>query len=192
MILPKELAQAFIEHIDLSYLKYYEISGDKENYLSSAESHMKNAFNISWSKGGTYGSCWSDELTEVYADEEPAMEELDKFLAKYYPNLTENEKNSIYSSVEENDDYDSDYYGGSTVEGKKSISFESLANNLISAIYNNLDNSSLDLIDFNELLEQHSNLVINICLADYPKVSLLKELNENLDNKKSSTKKLKI
>lgn len=53
MILPKELAQALIEHIDLEYLQNNQRVVDKENYLLHVESHMKNAFNISWSKGET-------------------------------------------------------------------------------------------------------------------------------------------
>lgn len=192
MILPKELAQAFIEHIDMAYLKYNENSGDKENYLSSAEHHMEHAFDISWSKGGTYGSCWDDELREASAEDEPDMEELDKFLSKYYPNLTDDQKYSIYCHIREEDTYDGDYYGGSTTQGNKSLSFESLANSLISIVYNNIDNDNLEIIDFDKLLEQHSNMVINMCLQDYPKLTLFKELRENLDNSKSSTKKIKI
>lgn len=192
MILPKELAHAFIEQIDLSYLQYNEKSGDKEGYLSHAEYYMKNAFNISWSKGGTYGSCWDDELRESHPDDEPSMVFLDDFLLKYYPNLTDDQKYSIYSCIEENDTYDSDYYGGSTTQGNKSLSFEALADCLILEVFNHLNNDSLELIDFNDLLKQHSTLVINMCVQDYPKLNLLKDLSENLDNNKGTTKKLKV
>ena len=192
MIIPTEIAQAFIEYIDTSYLKYSPHSGSKEEYLSFAKNHMADAFTISWSKGGTSGSCWDEgpeDLQDVYEEDEPSMEQLDKFLEKYFPNLTQEDRYLINNKIESNDTYDGDYYGGSTTQGNKSLKFSLLADELIRIIY---DKTDCDLIDFNELLEEHSNIVINMNLDDYPKLQLNKELNKTLINEKINSRKVKL
>lgn len=118
------------------------------------------------------------------------MKELDKFLSNYYPSLSEDNKAFVYSWVVESDTYENDYYGGTTTQGNKSLSFEALASSLCQIVYKDKTNSDLEIIDFNQLVQEHANVVINMSLQDYPKLNLFKELSKNLESNKT-TKKIK-
>ena len=74
MILPKPLALIYIHFLDHSYLQRYSQSHSESDYLDYIKEKISPTFHVSWSQGGTYGSCWSDELSEVAEEHEPKLE----------------------------------------------------------------------------------------------------------------------
>ncbi len=66
-----------------------------------------------WCTGGAYGSCWSNSLSPVSADEPLEFEELDNLLEEIAPNVTFLHYKKIRSQcVKTEESYERDYYGG--------------------------------------------------------------------------------
>lgn len=186
MNIPLELAENLLEHINLAFLAVDPYSHDSEQYMSSATYHMKNCFNISWSEGGTYGSCWNDKLTKVASEDEPEMTVLKDFFDKYYPDTQLSFE--IESYVEYDSDSERDYYSGQTYTGRKHISFEQLADAIVAHHYQDCE----EFVDFDSLLYQHSTFVVNMSLEDYPNLKFKKELEEKISIKSTSHIQSKI
>ena len=83
---------------------------------------------------------------------------------------------------------ESDYYGGRTATGTKNIIFEQLATAITEHHYKDFQ----DFVNFDSLLEEHSKIVINMSLEDYPNLRFKKSLEEQLYPSLISHKKAKI
>ena len=67
----------------------------------------------SWSKGGTWGSCWSDDLSTITPDSTPEFKEFDDMLSEICPNITFLQYKKLYNECVKEVEYDdNDYYGG--------------------------------------------------------------------------------
>jgi hypothetical protein len=70
---------------------------------------------VSWSLGGSYGSCWDDEVSYSEPSESKPFKELSSALELLYPKLLFTEYNQLYKAlVKSSKEYEGDYYGGST------------------------------------------------------------------------------
>lgn len=187
MLIPQKLADIFMEDIAVTYLESSPFSGNLEDFFSWARDHMNNNFNISWSGGGTYGTCWDDDRpSEVLEDDEPEMTVLDSFLEKYF---------SVYDisyeikiKADTHTDYENDWYGGQCSTHHKCISFGQIAEVLFSTVYKN----ETQYVDFEEILEDMSLDIINMGTGDYDKLTFKNHLNEKFEQKKVKTRKSKI
>lgn len=191
MNIPKKLSENFIKLIDLKYLSQNPHYQDSNDYQNFAQDMLNNYFNVSWSLGGTRGSCWDEDGPHsVSANEEPSMNNLIDFLTDYYPQLSHEHYLDIMRCVEEKETSEGDYYGGCMYEGHKSMSFNTLAEFLINAQHIH----EYDYVDFNDVLEKHSHIVINMSIEDYYKLHLNEKLVDNLtkisNNKKNITNKI--
>lgn len=192
MNIPKQLSEYLIEYIDLNYLSESPNSGDSESYLYFARNMMATDFSISWSKGGTYGSCWDGEEgpSEVSGQDEPSIEKLNSFINKHYPEMDSKYYKYILNCMDEGETPDHDWYGGCTYEGYKNMSFYSFAQALIDTVYSNVDEN--EFINFEDLLNEHANIVINISACEYYKIALKKNLIKDLPIKIGNEDKQKI
>lgn len=187
MIIPKKLSDNFIKLIDLKYLSQNPHYQDSEHYKNFAQDMLSDYFNVSWSLGGTRGSCWDEEgPRSVSPSDEPSMHNLTDFLTDYYPQLSHEDYLDIMRSVEEKETSEGDYYGGCMYEGHKSISFTTLAALLTSSQHTH----EYEYIDFNDVLEKHSHLVINMSIEDYYKIHLNEKLVDNLTKMSNNNKKI--
>ena len=103
----------------------------KDGFIDSIENQFSRGFSAHWCMGGTSGNCWDDKLSTVSAEVEPELTDLDDFLMKFYPQTAFMQYKMITKSVKKDNRNDNDYYGGSTLEGVKSISVEALQDVLI-------------------------------------------------------------
>jgi hypothetical protein len=175
-IINKEVADVLIEHLNLTYLEYYPNWNNVEHYFEFANNHCSSFFKESWCKGGTSGSCWSDELTEVGEENEPDLEHLREFLLQKFPKLNEDNIYDIMNSFEYDSSYDSDYYGGSIDYGTKSMPFSVIGEHVSTALYS----ESNDIVNFETLVEEFSQLIINLDLHSYKKYKLYNQFDENI------------
>lgn len=187
MILPKPLALIYIHFLDNSYLKRYSSSNSESDYLDYIKETISKTFHASWSQGGTYGSCWDDELTEVAEEHEPDLEGLNNFLVQYFPDLPSDDYYEIKSCIHYDSSSDSDYYGGCTYTGHKSVGLEDIADVLTELLYK----EETDIIDFDDLVLEHSKIVPQLDINSYYKIDLYKDLKEGLEEK-NERKKMKI
>lgn len=189
--MPTQLAQNIIEYLDLFYLKNSPCSGDSEGYVSSMEYELEKHFDIDWSLGGTYGTCWDGDEgpREIEPSDEPYMERLQDFLDKYYPKLSYEDTKYIKNSFSEKETSESDWYGGSTSHMYKSLHFDNLADYLIDLVYKGTEYES---IEFNDLLQKHSKIVIHLEECNYDKLALHKSLKIDLVNEKETSRISKI
>lgn len=68
-----------------------------------------------WCTGGSYGNCWDNVLRPVSPEKALSFSELDKMLVSLAPNLSFLQYKIICDScVEQEESYNSDYYGGGT------------------------------------------------------------------------------
>lgn len=186
--IPQKLADNLIEYIDLDYLKNRYSQHTSEDYLSSVSYMNQQHFTIEWSGGGTYGSCFSDDLTEIIPEEEPVMANLNKFLEKYYPNLCVEDRLYIENYIIEKYENDCDYYGGSTVSYSKSLSIENLAEALALTVHKDEDTD----VYFYHLLQEHSEIISDVTYDTYHRLYLKKKLGKELSDTNDEVKKMKI
>jgi hypothetical protein len=187
MLLPQKLADIFMEDIATAYLESSPFSGDTEDFFSSARSHMSTKFNISWSGGGTYGTCWDEDgPTEMSEDDEPEMTELDSFLEKYFSDFDISYE--IKLKADSHTDYENDWYGGQSSTNRKSISFYQIAEVLCSTIYKD----EVEYVDFETMLYDVAPEIINMGRGDYDKLIFRNHLNEEIEPKIVKTRKSKI
>lgn len=187
MILPKPLALIYIHFLDMSFLTSYHRSNDENDYIAYIKDKLSDTFSVSWSQGGTYGSCWDDEIREVAEEHEPNLDEFDQFIEQYFSDVSVATYKVINSCVDYNSTSESDYYGGCTSTGHKSVNLNSLSDVLIDLLYKD----ETDIIDFNDLILEHSKIVPQLDKDSYYKVDLYKDLKSNL-NEKEERPKMKI
>ena len=187
MIIPQKLADIFMEDIATQYLQTSPFSEDSEDFFSSVRHHMANKFNISWSGGGTSGSCWdTDGPTELVEEDEPEMLELENFVEKYF-----SDSDILYDlklKADTHTDYENDWYGGQSSTHRKGISFYQIAEVLSSTIYKD----DFDSIDFEQMLNDVSLDIIHMGQGDYDKLTFKSHLSKQLEQKPFKNKKLKI
>lgn len=88
-----------------------------------------NKFEVEWTMGGTYANYLGD-ISAASPEPEPEFDSLETFLENNFPEMTFMQFRSVMRSVEKGDTEHADYYGGSTSEGYKRISFDQLATSL--------------------------------------------------------------
>lgn len=182
MKIPKKIADILIEYIDLQFLTYNGNSKDSEYYLSSCNDLMGKHFMETWTGEGTRGSCWDSQIVKVYAQEEPLyIYYLDLFIEHYFKDIQEEIKPKIYEQIEYDSIKERDYYGGTTIEHIKFVTFENIANVLSTVLYG--EHHWEVMIDFDDLLKEHSEIVIHMEKEDYYKLKLNENLNEHLEEK---------
>lgn len=101
----------------------------EQEFVAACNEHASSwdkSFQVSWSTGGTYGSCWSDTLTTASPDAPQELVCLDNFLAEYFPDISFMQYRSIINSVETTETRDGDYYGGCIYGIKKTLSYGDL------------------------------------------------------------------
>lgn len=124
VVLSPESAQAITKYVCEEYFNQSRYGSDQ--IFELAKEVLSRNFAVSWSGGGTYGSCFTDDLTEVDPDDEPEMKELKEFLLHYCPHLDYKTEDKIFYAIHESTHYDSDYYGGSMSSYSKYISIEEI------------------------------------------------------------------
>lgn len=68
----------------------------------------------SWTTGGTWGSCWNDQLTPISPEPAPtSFYDFDEFLGDIVPDIKFMQYKAIEGRfISSDEDSDSDYYGG--------------------------------------------------------------------------------
>ena len=95
--------------------------------------YLKNeCFEVEWTTGGTTGgTCWDTEHESVASEPEPELEELDRFLEVFCPEISFLlYKKLIRDLVKRRDRSDYEYYGNCYEKGIKTIDFRDLFNRL--------------------------------------------------------------
>lgn len=136
------------EVVDIEVTKEYKSVFKKPNHLIFADKYnlyLENGHlcSDSWSGGGTWGDYCGNSGT-IHAEEPCEFTQLDKLLEQVCPNITFLQYKKITNvCVEIQEDYYSDYYGGSQIKYYHTCDLEDLYNFLL----------DIDLIDENKLLE---------------------------------------
>lgn len=73
-------------------------------------------FSVSWSGGGTYGSCWDNELHQVSGSDPKVLTEHLEFIEEHFPSCTIGAVRAIQESIVEDSGSEYDYYGGSVTK----------------------------------------------------------------------------
>lgn len=89
----------------------------------------------SWCGGGTYGSCWSDELDEVCADEEKSLSAAINMIASNFIGYEDDISNNMFCKVLKTSDSDTDWYGGSTITWHLMLTFDDIVSSIRDAGY---------------------------------------------------------
>lgn len=141
-LIDKQLAQNLIDFFANSWITTHSSYGYNPKQASaSVISHIgyaiKEGFSTSWSLGGTSNNCWGDSHT-VSAEVEPDLPYLDEFFIEFYPQVSFMQYKIVTKAVQTSTSSDSDYYGGNTTNGNKTLDFQSLSESMIKAkILNN-------------------------------------------------------
>lgn len=192
-ILHPQIANAFIKIIDKSFLAscYDESKKNSEEYIHFAQSTMDNFFEVSWSLGGTYGTCWDDEIREASEDDEPRMHRLIDFLKKNFFGLNNMEIEKICSHAQYREEGEHDYYGGQTTRAYKKIPFHLLGKLLNDKLFPNQDLWKKQVY-FDELLKERSEIIIQFDVKSYDLFLLNEKLKEQIPEYIEPEKKLKL
>lgn len=83
-------------------------------------------FSVSWSGGGTFGSCWDNELHPVAGSDPEVLTAHLEFLEQHFPNCTIGAVRAIQSSVVQDSGSEYDYYGGSVTKYSLEITREKI------------------------------------------------------------------
>ena len=104
----------------------------KEKYVLNYTARGDCLISNTWSLGGTYGSCWDDQLHSISAEPQPAsFVEFDNLIEKIDPNIGFLKYKKIYNNCVEISTYrDHDYYGGSTENAQFKCDLKKLYNML--------------------------------------------------------------
>lgn len=189
MIIPQKLAIIFIEQIVSQYIREYDKKKNSSHFLTQASRYIDNSFDISWSGGGSRGSCYDTKGPEKFeSDEEPDMEELDNFLQENFPSLDRIEIFELKNMCDINTTYDSDYYGGRSCSHSKGISFDSIAEFITPLLYSD----DYEHVNFQDILEDIAPYVANITENDCKNIILKIRLDEKLEKSNLVIKKIKI
>lgn len=105
------------ENVKLSKIQYHtvQLKPDWDRYFRGKADvwHDGKIRSKKWCTGGSYGSCWHNELSPVTPDDQPEFDELDELLNEICPTITFLQYKKIMSNcVELEEYYESDYYGG--------------------------------------------------------------------------------
>lgn len=143
------IAEKFIDHIEDQFKSSYynKTYKDAEHFFDRT---LKDGFSASWSLGGTWGNCWGGKGTSS-PDVEPEMTQLDDFLIKNFPQVSYMQYKIIARKIDTQTHGNHDYYGGSTQEATKTLSFNDLHDALLEAkVVPDTDSK----VNFTELLKQ--------------------------------------
>lgn len=100
-----------------------------KDWRSNSEQNKKDRIGVSWSMGGTSGSCWDDTIITVSGDTEPNFIEIDLILDYYCPDISYVKYKIMHNKLINNDQgREGDYYGGCITYGYKYIYLEELFN----------------------------------------------------------------
>lgn len=132
--LAKNLIDFFGNQWIESYCAYnqYTPAQAHKNIRATINIWLAKGFETSWSLGGTSNNCWGNTQT-VGVELEPDLPMLDEFFMEYYPFIGFLQYKLITKAIVRDTYSDGDYYGGSTYNGKKSLSFADLSQALIKA-----------------------------------------------------------
>lgn len=135
LLIDKQLAKNLIDFLANSWITEHSSYGyspkqASESVISYINHAIAKGFSISWSLGGTSNNCW---LHSVHAEVEPELPYLDEFFIDFYPQISFMQYKIVSKSVKFSTSYNSDYYGGSTSNGNKSLDFQSLSESMIKA-----------------------------------------------------------
>ena len=84
-------------------------------------------FDVSWSLGGTSGSCWSDELTTISPSNPKELTEFDKLVEFWKPDMSFIQYKALKNAVVTKSTYEEgDWYGGCETYAKISCDFRKL------------------------------------------------------------------
>ena len=131
--LAKNLIQFFGDSWIDSHIGYGYTPEQASKYLiQHIEYCLEQGFNTTWSLGGVSNNCWGDS-SPVSAEIEPELPFLDEFFIEFYPQVSFMQYKIVSKMIQRDSYSDSDYYGGSTQNGKKSLSFSDLSQGMIQA-----------------------------------------------------------
>lgn len=148
-IMEKIIAEKFIDHIENEFNSGYYTKTYK-NAQQFFDLAIKIGFNASWSLGGTWGNCWGEKDISS-PDVEPEMKQFDDFLIKNFPQVSYMQYKIISRKIQTQTSSSHDYYGGSTQQATKNLSFNDLHDALLEAkVVPDTDNK----VNFTELLKQ--------------------------------------
>lgn len=102
---------------------------DWQQYFDKKMGYVTSGYldSMSWTTGGTCGSCWSDELDAVSSEKPNEFTELDNLLLEIAPKLTFLEYKKIQEYCVSMKEYsESDYYGGCVYYAYWSCNLEKL------------------------------------------------------------------
>jgi hypothetical protein len=85
-----------------------------DEFLTECDSNKLSTYlEVSWSNGGTSGSCWSDELSSIGAQDPQELEGLDEILEHFVPDISFLEYKILKKGIVTTDNYsEGDWYGG--------------------------------------------------------------------------------
>ena len=107
--------------------KVYDVL--KDRWVPESLKTKGYEFKTTWSLGGTSGSCFKDSPTTVAPQPRPsdASSELDLILEAVCPTMSFIQyKNLCNEVVKTGEDYERDYYGGSTTEAYEKFATQDL------------------------------------------------------------------
>lgn len=131
--LAKQLIDFFGKSWISSYTGYgYTPEQASKGVIQHIEYYLSKGFETSWSLGGISNNCWGDS-SPVSAEIEPELPFLDEFFIEFYPQVSFMQYKIVNKLVSRDTYSDGDYYGGSTQNGKKSLSFADLSQGMIQA-----------------------------------------------------------
>lgn len=118
--------------------------GKLKNTLSNMENGIIKEQIIlgeSYCLGGTYGTCWNDNIGTISPDTPPSsFKKFDDFIALIDKNIPFMEYKKLSNLFTENKTYcDSDYYGGSTTYACSYFDMSKLINYMLSKELTNIE-----------------------------------------------------
>lgn len=91
-------------------------------YIMMPEVKNGIIYTDSWSKGGTYGTCWSDDTSPISPDAQPDCELFDEIMEQVCPDIRFLDYKKIYKWAVTVDEWeDHDYYGGCEYRARYAI-----------------------------------------------------------------------
>lgn len=115
-----------------TYYNHYTPEQAKKNIKAHIETWFENGFSTEWSLGGTSNNCWGGSHN-VSPEIEQDLPMLDEFFIDYYPLIGFMQYKIVTKAIVRDTYSSSDYYGGSTNNAKKTLSFADLSQALIKA-----------------------------------------------------------
>lgn len=135
------ISQNFVDKILEDFIPFYQQNNSYDTDLTHAQfieqlvqRFSQPGFKVTWNMGGTWAD-YNGKMGSVSPDTEPEMNELDNFLIKHYPNMGIMHYRMIANAIEKTTEREGDFYGGSTTNGIKFLSYEKLNNLLVEHNY---------------------------------------------------------